>query len=163
MFPNGTVDKQLSSCLAVFCRLGESSRERVPLIFFSLERKLESRFYVKRKYLPVLTPNKNRPFRAILRNILHHSSRFYVEVMMQYFSEVHFENWLCIHVNDYCEFCQISMNIFSYRAPPVDASWMRILVPFLHFGTTTSLTHFSPVSHFYTSWKPKVFWRFQGV
>ena len=113
---------------------------------------------MKRKDLPVLTPNKNRPFRAILRNISHHSSRFYVEVMMQYFSEVHFENWLCIHVNDYCEFCQISMNIFSYRAPPVAASWMRILVPFLHFGTTTSLTHFSPVSHFYTSWKPKVFW-----
>ena len=63
-----------------FCRLGESRRERVPLIFFSLERKLESRFYVKRKYLPVLTPNKNRPFRAILRNISHHSSKI-------------FENW----------------------------------------------------------------------
>ena len=25
------------------------------------------------------------------------------------------------------------------------------------------LTHFSPVSHFYTPWKPLVFWRFQGV
>ena len=27
----------------------------------------------------------------------------------------------------------------------------------------STLTHFSPVSHFYTPWKLQVFWRFQGV
>ena len=78
-----------------------------------------------------------------------------------FFSQVSVYLRMIISLREKCPNTELFLvRIFSY------SDWIRIRnnSVFGHISRSVCLTHFSPVSHFYTTWKCQmVFWRFQGL
>lgn len=68
------------SSQAVFWSFRWRTGQTVPLIFFTQRRKLENWFYVNIEDLSLIRSTKTRPFRANLRNMLFHSSRYFMSI-----------------------------------------------------------------------------------